>query len=224
MMPSFGAPFQNPVQTAGGVTPHWSTIGGTIADSHIAAWTPKGAASLAASYVRYGTLGSGLTVGVAPTLSNGWVFNGSQYLNAGVTPASDWSMFVQFANLTYVASSALAGEYDSGHNTGMLLQMSANHWTYWNGGSLAGSATVASGNVGVAGDTGYLNGSPDTSAMAAWSGTPCPIYIGGFDNSATGLAGSAIGKCTATIRAIAIIDLKLTGTQVAALAAAMAAL
>ena len=67
-----------------------------------AAYEPKGAASLAASYVDLSGNGNDAAPGVAPTLSSGWVFNGgTQYLTTTFAPANDQNqaVFVQYADV-----------------------------------------------------------------------------------------------------------------------------
>ena len=69
----------------------------------IAAYQPKGAADLAASYVNLITPGTyNAAPGTAPTFdaATGWTFNGStQYLTTGVVPASGYSMLVRVADM-----------------------------------------------------------------------------------------------------------------------------
>lgn len=206
--------------------PHWSTLGGTIAPSHIAAWTPKGAASLAASYVQYGTLGTGLTVGVAPTLNNGWLFDGStQYLDTGIIPIntqvqSVGFVFSGFSDTTLYQSPFGSRTAPSGRSLEMTIGTTGDNETYYANGNLnATPGRVASGVVIIAGNSAYLNGVLQTT-VGAWTGTSLyTMYLGCLNN-----AGAAAQFAGITMVAFVYYDIALTAPQVASLNTAMGAL
>ena len=92
----------------------WYLSGGILAANCIAAYQPKGAASLAASYVNLANPGTyDAAPVVAPTWDavNGWVGDGTQYLNTGVVPAANYSMFVRFSGAPQNVYKALCGSY-----------------------------------------------------------------------------------------------------------------
>ena len=102
----FRAPFTPALQPAfsqeGGVVP-WYLAGGIAKANCIAAYQPKGAASLAASYVNLVTPGTyDAAPGTAPTFDSalGWTFDGtSQYLvqpNLGISGASPRTVAFRF--------------------------------------------------------------------------------------------------------------------------------
>lgn len=210
----------------GTVAPHWSTLGGTIAAANIAAWTPKGATSLASSYVQYGSLGTGLVVGIAPTLSNGWLFNGStQYLDSGITPVNTQvqSVAVRFSGIAVtlfyqeIFGSRTA---DPGRALEMTVGTSGDDSTYYsNGDKLGKIGAITSGIVIIAGNTVYLNG-VSQGTCGAWTGTSLyTIYLGAMNNAGT--AGSFGGI---TMAAFAYYNIALSAPQVALLNTALGAL
>jgi hypothetical protein len=72
----------------------------------------------------------------------------------------------------------------------------------------------------VAGNTGYRNGAADPGAIGAWTGAAVSaVYICAIND-----AGVPTFFTSAYIQALAIYDCTLTAPQVAAVAAAMAAL
>lgn len=207
--------------------PHWSTLGGTIAPSHIAAWTPKGALSLAASYVQYGALGSGLTVGLAPTwdVTNGWMFANdavsTKYLKSGVIPGNGWSIAIRFSNASTII--IILGARVSAPDNGIFIRPNnSGVVTYSYGNRKDVSPTMTSGTLCIAGSVGYRDGvSEATGLNAVITGSIYEIYIGTFN--AAGTASPELST-TAYVQAVAFYDVTLTGAQAAALNTAMNAL
>jgi len=97
-------------RSLGGVP--WYLSGGIAAANCIAAYTPKGAASLAASYDNNAAPGNGLadgtydcTLGVAPgwDAANGWQGTGLAYLKTGIIPTDiTWSAIVKMTTSNIV--------------------------------------------------------------------------------------------------------------------------
>lgn len=146
-MPLGGRGVMSPLGVTAGaaaVAP-WYLSGGIAAANCLAAYTPKGAASLAASYDNNAAPGNGLadgtydcTLGVAPTFdtSYGWSLNGStQWLSTGIAQgAANWSWVVQFSDGA-TDSGYLLGAYDADNKmTGLrpswITQIIANASTY----------------------------------------------------------------------------------------------
>jgi hypothetical protein len=100
---SFAALMQSAVLNASAATP-WYLAGGIAAANCLAAFQPKGAASLAASYVNLATSGAtwDCTAPVAaPTFAaaTGWTFTGTQYLlvgSAAIATATPLTMICLF--------------------------------------------------------------------------------------------------------------------------------
>lgn len=146
----------------------------------------------------------------------------TQYLVTGVVPASGYSMLVQYTGATFESGDTLCGEFVA--NAAFLIQYvtaGTNKFRYYSGGSLDGSAFATAGNIGIAGQTAYLNGVAEAGSIPAWSAaTIYDIYIGAVNNAGTG----APGVIAASVVALAIYSTTLTGPQVAAVASAMASL
>lgn len=203
-------------------TPWWLS-GGISAANCIAAYQPKGAADLAASYVNLANPG---TYNAAPVVapnfdSAGWVFTGTQWLTTGVNPNGTkklYSMFIRVSNIgDTLFSQALLGSYNNQQNSLMILIVE-NKYNFYSSGGIAnvGVASSAGGVIGISGANGYVNGI-----------SVCTIPDG--VNLASGVItiastnGTRIFK-SGKVQAVAIYNTPLTAPQVAALTAAMAAL
>lgn len=214
---AFRGPFADPF---GGAATPWYRAGG--APAPLAAYAPKGAASASASYANLVTPGTyNAAPGVAPTWDavNGWTFNGSsQYLDSGV-PHNDagqtWSMLVQFSGLVGTSTQVIAGDTASSSAGFCIVPIRSGNVRYVNGGYLAVSPELATGNLCIAGNKGYRNGVADTGSISAGVQTSANIYIG---------AGNLGLYCACSIQALVIYNSTLTVLQVAAVVAAMAAL
>ena len=210
---------------AGGAAVPWYLSGGILAANCVAAYQPKGAASLAASYVNLANPGTyDAALGVAPTWAagTGWTFNGStQWLDTGIVPAGGYSMLVQFANAVGAGNHghgvyAAAGQrfYVRPRSGGV-----SRIYGYGDTGQVIAGAPAA-GNMAIAGPQGYLNGVADGGAPGAWVATVLSIAIGAENG-----IGLPIGNWfQGDVIAAAVYNSTLTAPQVAAVAAAMAAL
>jgi len=216
------------VITAGSVAaanPWWDPTGAGLCIW--SAYQPKGAANFAASLVdlslngnNAGDPGGAATPGWGA--ATGWTFDGiAQYLTTTFVPQNDQSqsVLIQYTNLTYVEQRNVFGMTD-GANRAFSIETRSLKFRYWNGDDQYGSAIPVAGNVGIAGNVGYLDGVADTGAIPAWAGAATfPSFIGCFNQG-----GAAQRYITAYIQALAIYDCTLTAPQVAAVANAMAAL
>lgn len=201
----------------------WATAGD--APTPIAAYMPKGAASLAASYANLartdGTYNA--APGTAPSFASatGWTFvaASSQYLTTGIIPASGWSMIVRYSGATG-SGTVIVGSRVTGSETRFRFQWSdGTGVNYGSGGSVTVAPPLAAGVLGVAGQQGYRNGTADGGAISAWSGTGVAVYIG-----AQNLDGAAQLFASVSIQALAIYNTTLTASQILAVSNAMAAL
>lgn len=212
----------------------WYLSGGIAAANCQAAYTPKAAASLAASYDNNAAPANGLAdgtydaaLGVAPTHNplTGWTFNGTnQYLTTGVTPASGWSMIIRYSGASYASAfGVLVGSRNTiGNRRFYLAKNPGPVQLYANGGGSVGSAFNVVAVVAIAGQQGYRSGVADGGATAAWD-TPnngVIIFIGCYNKA--GPADFMAGGFN--ILALAIYDTVLTAPQVLAVSTAMAAL
>lgn len=210
-------------QKALGATP-WYLSGGVALANCIAAYQPKGAANLAASYVNLANPGTyNAAPGVAPgwNASDGWIGDGlSKYLDTGITPAAQsWSIIIRFSGGSSTGGT-LAGMVNTvGGVDRFYYQFGANP-IYANGQNVASPGVyIASGVIALAGAYGYKNGVQDVGPMSAGAGIYRSVYILAQHRDAT-----IINYSTANIQAMAIYNATLTPAQVAALTTAMNAL
>jgi len=203
----------------------WYLSGGIAAANCLAAYTPKGAASLAASYDNNAAPGNGLADGTydatttsAPTFNaaTGWTFSGGgPYLSSGVVPASGYSIIVRYSGLADVQVKYFIGQSKTNAHFA-LAGNDATNVGYYSGGVQKVSPKLLTGVLCIAGQYGYRNGTLDSPAIAAWSATTTnAIYMGGCNGLATSYWPAVV------IQAVAIYDTALTAPQVAAITAAM---
>ena len=203
----------------------WWLSGGISAANCIAAYQPKGAADLAASYVNLANPGTyNAAPGVAPTWDavNGWVFNGaSQYLVSGIIAAAGYSMIVQFSGVVENKVNKLCGCNAPGSKSRFLISTNINlnniTYQYGHDAKLVIPST-ASGCLAITPAAGYRNGISETTFSGLWTGTGIEIHIGATKEDAGVIYGQS------NIQALAIYNTTLTAPQVAALTAAMTAL
>lgn len=208
----------------GGATPWWLS-GGISAANCVAAYQPKGAASLAASYTNLANPGTyNAAPGVAPTWDavNGWKFSTGQYLVAVIHPRDHWSALIRVSDVRAVTNAlfGVRGTTTDNNRFGIISTGSERQYHHGAAGSLFG-AKISSGIVGVVDHQGYANGVADGLPTGAWGTdqSAYSMYIGAFN-----LAGTLYGADTKYIQAFAIYNTAISAAQVAALTAAMAAL
>lgn len=210
--------FQPRVTSAAAST--WWDDNGAISGC-VAAYQPKGSASLAASYTNLANPGTyAAAPGVAPTFNtaDGWTFNGStQYLTTGIIPTNNqtWSAIVRFSNASADDSSMLFG---GGSYFAIQQRRTGGAVGWWNGGFLTETPGVTTGVLGFAGATAYRNGIAVAGSISAGSGSLAALFIGAAN------AGGAILHANIKIQAIAFYSVVLTGTQFGAITTAMQAL
>lgn len=205
--------------TAGGA---WWLEGDVAAANAVAVYQPKGAASLAASYVNLANPGTyDAAPGTAPTFdaATGWTFTAasSQYLTTGITPAGDgsWSVLVRFSdagtNQVVFGGQGGAGQF-------YLWLRTDNTVQYANVGVVTPPPIYTSGVSGFAGKTAYRDGT-GVGTISVSGGIQRTIFIAAYNN-----AGAPGLPLNGKIQAVAIYDTTLTSTQVGLISTAMAAL
>lgn len=225
----FGRVFR-PVFDPGLAALPWYRAGG--ASLPVAAYQPKGAASLAASYTNLANPGTyDAAPGVAPTLdANGWAFDGlSQYLTTGLVPGSvTWSMLVRVSNVAWHPSAttyygAAIGAYSTGDHrfTIYTYDYTKVHIFFGNDGVLDTGSFLTSAVLGFAGQYGYVNGVAVSGSIAPLVQPSANALLIGAHSDVHGNVGN---KFYGKIQAVAIYSATLTAPQVAAVSAAMAAL
>jgi hypothetical protein len=213
---------------AGGADVSWWLAGGISAANAIAAYQPKGAASLAASYVNLANPGTyDAAPGVAPTWASGtgWTFNGTQWLNTGIYPVTGYTIIGRYANLTQTDNRCLIGAGNTPHD-GHEIRVMWNNDPLKQGAYTHGLGTVASSPgtanvVALAGRLLYYAGTYVGTVGIATLTSDSTYGIGAKNYGAnTGREWAFLGD----ILAVAIYNTTLTAGEVAAASAAMAAL
>ncbi len=198
----------------------WYLSGGISAANCIAAYAPKGAASLAASYSNLANPGTyNAAPGTAPTwdATNGWKFNGStQYLTTGITPAVAWTYIFKFSNVTN-------GGYAVSHNRyNYSVIPNAASGVDWNyaGADRYRAPALTSGVLALAANQPYRNGSADGATLAN-----TPTFLSNTSIGCLWNGGPQGGTYWAGyMQAYAIYNTTITAAQVLAVTNAMNAL
>lgn len=180
-------------------------------------WVAIGAANAASSYIdKVGT--QTLAVVGSPTWSatNGWGPNGNgtnNYLNTAQMLNNGGTLMLQFAGIT---GNTIGGVGTGGQRFGFAPVSTTNRaYYYGSSGAILVAGALAAGNMCISGGVCYVDGVPDGTVTGTFTGTS-PVHI----LNATGLTGIGAGY----VRAAGLRADGLTGAQVAAAAAAMAAL
>lgn len=214
------------------VAPWWKVAGKTC----VAAYQPKGAASLAASYVNLANPGTyDAAPGAAPTLTaDGWSFDGTQYLVvAGLVQNRPLTMLVS-ASQSSSDGGGLLWTADNTKNTGVAIGIGTTFDTADNVVS-ALSATIAwlssTSTVNIAGfviGIALGNGANNVSAPYVLYLDGNPVKSGNvavFDTATDfNIAAIEARGVSATIKSVVIYSSTLTAGEVATVSAAMAAL
>jgi hypothetical protein len=201
----------------------WWLSGGIAAANCIAAYQPKGAASLAASYDNLtGNATYDAALGVAPTwdVVSGWKFDGAtQYLRTGVVPENDqtWSAV---GSVSELSTWYILGAYNSGTAAEISLFRSGTYLWACNGGALRSATISGTGVYAFVGNKVFINGLAQVGVIPASGGALALQFYIGVGN----WDGVAMYFSHVHIKALAIFDCVLTPAQVLAISTAMAAL
>jgi hypothetical protein len=206
-------------------TRQWWLAGGIHPSQVVAAYQPKGAADLAASYVNLANPGTNdATVGVEPTFdSSGWVFDGSTTYLIG-PPSNSAGFAVRFSNASF-STRMIIGVAEGTNLIGFVNANLGLHRTYRNSGNnIAYTVTngaVANGTATINQSGCYLNGTKESGETQGNYSGAINYYIG-----CRNMNGSPDSVTNAKIQACCFFasGTTLTPAQVAALSAAMAAL
>lgn len=211
------------------VAPWWKVAGKTC----VAAYQPKGAASLAASYVNLANPGTyDAAPGAAPTWASatGWTFDGvTQYLVTGIVPASGWSVLARFYDAGQ--NGPLLGCDQAWTQAGGSFYLRASLLGSWrqfgNGEEFSVAPAITTGVLATTPGAAYTDGAYD-GVVPNWTkpAAGLDIYIGLFHIAASGGVNDSGGYFpnSQKIQAIAIYSDALTAGEVATVSAAMAAL
>ena len=203
----------------------WWDADGTISGC-VAAYSPVGAANLAASYTNLQNPGTyDAAPGVAPTFNTatGWAFNGTtQYLDTGYTPPQVMSMVVRFSDATASGESIVIGA-----RTGALGPW-IEHWGPGNmqfrrnsSGqiNILGAPATATGTAGISYTDAYINGASVGTFSTLFGISGVSLWIGAGQNS-----GVLYRPWPGKVQAAAIYAASLTAGEMATLHTRMLAL
>ena len=194
-------------------TRQWWLAGGIHPSQVVAAYQPKGAVDLAASYVNLANPGTNdATVGVAPTFdSSGWEFDGAtQYIS--IARAHGHNTFaIQFKDVSN------SGRLFGNNNLNFLpVSTETTSRLYYNEGlSSVHVPKIITGSLILSGAGIYQSGSKISETFDGVFGRDIAFQIGARNSS---------GFCACSVSACLISDAILSASQAAALSAAMAAL
>lgn len=209
----------------------WWLAGG--APAPVAAYQPKGAASLAASYVNLANPGMyDVVEGAAyPSWSAGvgWSFSAAshQYLSTGITSSLyGWTMMCQFANASYYShfgtGDVLMGKYQYRQAFYLAPTLTSSLTRWQSGGSSYNISNITTGgNMALAGQKAYLNGNLQATITTDWDNI---AQVGSVLIGAYTYISTPSNWFQGDIIAAALWSTALSDAQVAAVSAAMAAL
>lgn len=223
-------------QPGAAVTPWWLS-GGIAAANCLAAYTPKGAASLAASYDNNAAPGNGLPDGTydayvvtnAPgfNTTDGWIMGRTslQFLMTAIVTNTGYSAIGRFSDVNPITGNVIHSLF-GGRNASGTQRFFVQPWrsffgsiehVYGYGAQFLRPLQYTSGTMALCGGNGYINGAFDYATGGAYTGgATFSIGIEGYNASSNPFGGK--------IQAIAVYNVTLTATQVAAVSTAMMAL
>jgi hypothetical protein len=212
------------------VTP-WYLSGGIAAANCLAAYQPKGAANLAASYINLANPGTyNCTVGARPApdwdITNGWIFDGGtskRVLNTNLVNANNYSAVVRISNAAAIEGAAF-GEVRAGQTNLNIFPRYSNPRAYFrDGGNYDQALTYAAGVLAVTSTKAYANGIEIGTLTGTLSGTTTyTIVIGTMNLNGDWQTGSGF-NWSGHVQAIAFYNINIAA-YVAAISTAMAAL
>jgi len=221
LVSALGPASGNAAVMGGGASGGWWNNFGAIACDY-AAFQPKGAVSLLASYTDLTGNGRDCAPGTAPTWDalNGWKFLGAsaQYLDCGWAGPQDqtWSALAVYTNKT--AGSWMWGHTDAGSNVSGFYPRFGDRVNQGGAQAIFAAPVGAAGVAGYAGRQGYSGGAPNGPLIGV------SVRVGVQNNMMIGTNDPAGGHITAYLQAIVFYSCTLSAVEVAAVSALMAAL
>lgn len=213
-------------RAAAAATVPWYLSGGIAAANCIAAYQPKGAADLAASYVNLANPGTyDCTTSAAPAFAteSGWTFDGSgKFLDTGITHVNSWTYIIRcYGTAAGGGGFGRALSADGGTEVMIVPYTSGSEHVYkYDGGSqLNKSGSITTSKVMCMTDSthAYLDGVSEGDPFGSSSIPTNTMCIGNRNSDkARGLAG--------VVAAVAVYNISLDATTVGTLSTAMAAL
>ena len=208
-------------------TVSWWLSGGISSASCVAAYAPKGAASLAASYTNLTNPGTNdAAPGVAPGFDTalGWLFTGTQYLTTGIVPTDAYSAIVKFNAYSQAGTQTFWGIFRNvGGDAAFVLVCNAGAniaQSYHGSNATFANNTpkiAAAGTYAICGKTPYRDGAAEGSVIGASAGTNyLAMFIGARNSN-----GAATSFFIGNISSFAVYNATLTAPQLLAVHNAM---
>jgi hypothetical protein len=190
----------------------------------VAAYQPKGAVDLAASYVNLANPGTldAVPQGSVSLGTNGWEVIYTSSLETNIPATAITTCILRYQDRFAIASSySVFGSLASGKRFFAISRSASDVRSYGYGTTNDdGGATASAGIIAISGGKGYFNGVLETNPSTEFSsGNGNNIILNGYNNN-----GTYTGRDSQTIVCASLYKNTLTPAQVAALSAAMAAL
>jgi hypothetical protein len=191
-------------------------------DGAIAAYQPKGAASLAASYVNLANPGTyNAAPGVAPSFdaATGWGFTTTQFLITGVRMFQPYSVIMRYSGAIAPLSNQIPFGIVAVSPSTIIYQLiisSVTTLTFANGSAnnITDVLSSAAGVAAISANKAYFNGADTLLDLGgAWAFDPNPS--GGCYIGARNLNGSKNNGFTGNIQSFGIWPYTLTAQEVA---------
>jgi hypothetical protein len=202
----------------GGGSSDWWLSGGVDSADVIAAYQPKGASTLAESYVNLADPGTyDAYPGNAPYLTaDGWMSDRNDYyLETGIYLPEESTIIVSLSNIqentnNYVCSNGTSGQWRM-----MLFRNGRKQW--WFGSrNFSTDVTSSTGVIAISGPKVYLDGTLIATISSSVSGaSPTPLRL---------MAWSTSNGINGNMESAAVYSTNLSDAEVSAISSAMAAL
>lgn len=207
----------------------WWDLDGTIT-SCVAAYQPKGAASLAASYDNLtGNATYDCVVGSAPSLdANGW-YGDSAYLKTGIVPQANYTMIARISSHNHTSVGIIIGCVASGNNFYFKMGSTVNNMAFCNGTNEVELVqylyAIADGIYAIAGSKGYYGGAAKVATLDnTWGTNTNDIWLMKANSAGTPVGRFNSAWTSHRFMAFAVYNTVLTDAQIANLTTAMNAL
>lgn len=202
---------------------YWWLAGGIAPADVAAVWQPKGAASLAASYLRlagsegHANIDPAVVGGVSPNwdVTSGWITDGTKRLLTGIRSyePTKWSVFIRFTDPSTASTSLLFGNAVAPTPWYINSRYVVYRRYAVTNKNVIILGTISSGVVGIAGKQPYLNGVADGVALTSTDITGTYELALMWTNGISGYIG--------TFAAVVFYKTIITPTQVGLLKTAM---
>lgn len=201
----------------------WYLAGGVSLSNVVTAYSPEGAANLAASYVNLANPGThNLGVGKAPNFgTSGWICNNSPWLTTDIVPTTTMTVLLKFTNCTSATGPAMGCSNGPGTNVFILNPRFGTTSVVYAYGGTSGQAVapvISSGVIGMTPKKAWRNGVDEGITLNGVAIPTTAIYL-----CANNAGGSPAPASNVTICKFVLYNIVLTSSQILAISTAMAA-